>query len=496
MTTRRSLVGSPLVVAVVQRLRVFVRLELAVVTAIIATACSGVAEPPDPMHVTVRMLDNSFDSSVIEVPVGALVTFLGAGRNPHNAVAADGSWSTETEFGSLEQFEGEAASIHFDTPGEFTFFCTFHGTAEGGGMAARLLVGDVNASAAAQGIAESTSPAEWTGATVRVPDDHPTIQEAVNAANPGDLVLIGPGTYNEAIRISKPGLVLRGTDRNAVVIDAGFDSENVIDVYADGVAVENLTVMNGTANGVYWSGIRGFRASYVTAIDNGDYGIYAFDSSDGIFEHSYASGSPDSGFYIGQCDPCQAVIDDVIAEWNGLGYSGTNASGELFIINSVWRYNTAGVVPNTLDSELLPPFHGVTIAGNLIHDNDNQDAPMKDAQWSGLGNGIILAGGNSSVVVHNRVVNHLVNGIAVTPNLDTNFWTSSFNRVEDNIVGGSGRADLALAGPSGPGNCFSANDVTTTLPVGLQAFATCDGLRLPLLYELAGSTEQLGRVME
>jgi plastocyanin len=478
-----------------RRLRAFVRLDL-VVAAIIVTACSGVAEPADPMNVTVRMLDNSFESPVIEVPVGALVTFLGAGRNPHNAVAADGSWSTETEFGSLEQFEGEAASIRFDAPGDYTFFCTFHGTAEGGGMAARLLVGDVNASAAAQGIAESTAPLEWTGATVRVPQDHSTIQEAVNAANPGDLVLVGPGTYNEAIEISKPGLVLRGADRNAVVIDAGFESENVIDVYADGVAVENLTVMNGTANGVYWSGIRGFRASYVTAIDNGDYGIYAFDSSDGIFEHSYASGSPDSGFYIGQCDPCQAVIDDVIAEWNGLGYSGTNASGELFIINSVWRYNTAGVVPNTLDSELLPPFHGVTLAGNLIHDNDNQDAPMKDAQWSGLGNGIILAGGNSSLVVRNRVVNHLVNGIAVTPNLDTNFWTSSFNRVEDNIVQGSGRADLALAGPSGPGNCFSANNVTTTLPVGLQAFATCDGLRLPLLYELAGSTEQLGRVME
>ncbi|HKY49467.1 MAG TPA: right-handed parallel beta-helix repeat-containing protein [Acidimicrobiia bacterium] len=477
------------------RLRAVFRREL-VGVAVIVTACSGVAEPPDPMDVTVLMVDNSYDSPVIEVPVGARVTFLGAGRNPHNAVAADGSWSTETEFGSLEQFKGDAASIRFDAPGEYTFYCTFHGTAGGEGMAARLLVGDVNASPAAQGIGQSASPAEWTGATVRVPEDHLTIQEAVDAANPGDLVLIGPGLYREAIEVFKPGLVLRGSDRNAVVIDAGFESENVIDVYADGVAVENLTVMNGTANGIYWSGIRGYRASYVTAIDNGDYGIYAFDSSDGIFEHSYASGSPDSGFYIGQCDPCQAVIDDVIAEWNGLGYSGTNASGELFIINSVWRYNTAGIVPNTLDSELLPPFRGVTIAGNLVHDNDNRHAPMKDAQWSGLGNGIILAGGNSSLVVRNRVVNHLVNGIAVTPNLDTNFWTSSFNRVEGNVVEGSGRADLALAGPSGPGNCFSDNEVTTSLPVGLQALATCDGLRLPLLYELAGSTEQLGRVME
>ncbi|MGH8928102.1 MAG: right-handed parallel beta-helix repeat-containing protein [Acidimicrobiia bacterium] len=448
------------------------------------------------MTVTVRMFDNSFGPEEIWVPVGAEVTFVGAGRNPHNAVAADGSWSTKEVLGSLEQLEGDEATIRFATPGEYLFFCTFHGTSQGEGMAARLVVGDVNASAAAQGIAESEAPTRWTGVTLRVPEDYPTINDALTAANAGDLVLIGPGTYHEAVDITKPGLVIRGADRNAVVIDAGYAAENVIGTYADGVAIENLTVRNGIANGLYWSGVRGYRASYVSAIDNGDYGIYAFDSSDGLFEHSYASGSPDSGFYIGQCDPCEAVIDHVLAEWNGLGYSGTNASGDMYLINSVWRYNTAGIVPNTLDSELLPPFHNVTIAGNLIHDNDNRDAPMKNAQWSALGNGILLAGGNSSLVLHNRVINHSVSGIAITPNLDRNFWTSSNNRIEGNVVEGSGRADLALAGPSGPGNCFTANLVTTSFPIGLQVFSTCDGLRLPLLYELGGSTEQLGRVLE
>jgi len=442
------------------------------------------------------MLDNAFSLGQVRIPVGGEVTFIGAGRNPHNAVASDGSWSTETIFGSLQQMHGDTATLRFDQPGEYVYFCTLHGNAQGGGMAARLLIGDVNASAAAQGIAESTAPSMWSGTTIRVPDDHPTIQEALDTSGPGDLVLVGPGTYREAVEITQPGVVLRGTDRNAVVIDAQHGSENVVEAYADGVAIENLTVMNGTANGVYWAGVKGFRASYVTAIDNGDYGIYAFDSSDGLFEYSYASGSPDSGFYIGQCDPCEAVIDHVVSEWNGLGYSGTNASGNLFIINSIWRFNTGGIVPNTLDSELLPPFHDVTIAGNLVHDNDNRLAPMKDAQWSGFGNGIILAGGNASLVLRNRVVNHMVNGIAVTPNLDRNFWTSSFNRIEENVIEGSGRADLALAGPAGSGNCFTDNEIRSSLPIGLQAFATCNGLRLPVLYELAGSTEQLGRVME
>ena len=117
------------------------------------------------------------------------------------------------------------------------------------------------------------------------------------------------------------------------------------------------------------------------------YGIYAFDSGDGLIEHSYASGSADAGFYIGQCDPCQAVITDVVAEWNGLGYSGTNSSGGIYLVDSVWRYNVAGIVPNTLDTELLPPFHDVTIAGNLVHDNGNAEAPRSRANGPDSGTG-------------------------------------------------------------------------------------------------------------
>ncbi len=464
----------------------------------LAVAACGGARPDAAGDgtVVVQMFDNRFSPEEISIPVGGSVTFVGAGRNAHNAVAVDGSWSTETAFGSLEQFEGDAVTLTFDRPGRYVFYCTFHGTAGGEGMAGVLVVGDPEASPAAQGVTDSDAPAAWSGVTRRVPADYATIQTAVDAADPGDLVLVEPGVYREKVTVTTPGLVIRGTDRNAVVIDGEFQRENGIEVFADGVAVENLTVRNATLNGVFWSGVRGFRASYVTAVDNGDYGIYAFDSSDGLFEHSYASGSPDSGFYIGQCDPCEVVIANVISEWNGLGYSGTNASGDLYIIESVWRYNVAGIVPNTLDSELLPPFHDVTIVGNLVHDNDNPDAPMFDAEWAAFGNGILLAGGRSSVVERNLVVNHAVSGIAVTPNLDTNFWMSFDNVVVDNVVRGSGRADLALAGPAGTGNCFADNDAATSLPVGLEVFQSCEGLRLPFLFELGGSTEQLGRVME
>ena len=59
-------------------------------------------------------------------------------------------------------------------------------------------------------------------------------------------------------------------------------------IEADGVSVENLTTRHFVLNGVQWSSVFGYRASYVTAYGNGDYGIYAFDSQYGQFDHSYA----------------------------------------------------------------------------------------------------------------------------------------------------------------------------------------------------------------
>jgi plastocyanin len=92
--------------------------------------------------IVVDMYDNRFEYTEIEIPVGGSVTWVGAGRNPHNAVEASEGWSTETVFGSLEQFEGDEAKLTYDQPGTYTFFCTFHGNAKGAGMAGVLIVGE------------------------------------------------------------------------------------------------------------------------------------------------------------------------------------------------------------------------------------------------------------------------------------------------------------------------------------------------------------------
>jgi hypothetical protein len=318
-----------------------------------------------------------------------------------------------------------------------------------------------------------------SGVTIRVPEDQATIQGAVNAAEPGDLVLIGPGVYHEAVRVLTPYLTIRGIDRNRVILDGDLMLPNGIHVIeADGVVVENLTARHYRVNGVYWSGVQGYCGSYLTAYANGDYGIYAFNSTWGRIEHSYASGHPDSGFYIGECFPCHAVITDVLAEGNAIGYSGTNAGGDLLIVNSEWRNNMGGIVPNTLDSERLAPQRGATIAGNWVHDNNNADAPAKRLLWPTLGVGILVGGGRDNEINGNLVEDQASYGIALLPNIDANLWLTSGNRVEDNLVRRSGRADLALGAPGGGQDCFADNHFDTSAPVGIEVQNGC-GTVLP-----------------
>ncbi len=481
---------------------------LAAVAAVLLLAGCSEGEEPDG-RVGIGMQDNFFTRDVTRIEVGDTVRWSLTGDTVHNAVAVDGSWSTGEANGQdflAVQEPGARIDMVFDEPGVYEYYCTLHGTAEGEGMAAVLVVGDVEYSAAGDD-APVEPVTEWTGTTRRVPEDHPTIQNAVDAAEPGDLVLVGPapqddahraadGTYVwfEQVNVSTPYITIRGTDRNDVVIDGQFERPNAINVAgADGVAVENLTVRNATINGVFWTGLRGYRGSHLTAYNNGVYGIYAFDATDGLFEDSYASGSPDAGFYIGQCDPCEAVIRNVEAENNGLGYSGTNASG-VHIYDSWWHDNAAGIVPNSLDSELLPPATDVVVAGNLVEDNSSTTAPALSIQDSARGVGVVLGGVRDAVVVNNRIRDHTLAGVAIVPLPDENIWFSGGNEVRGNVIDGSGVGDVLLTGPGLGGDCFADNDLERTVPAGLELAQACDGdVRLPWGSNTSGLFFLLGR---
>ncbi|MGH3813639.1 MAG: right-handed parallel beta-helix repeat-containing protein [Pseudonocardiaceae bacterium] len=222
-----------------------------------------------------------------------------------------------------------------------------------------LLTGCAGGAARSEG---SIRPPGAGAVTITVPGDAPTISAAVTAAEPGDLVLVGPGTYRETVQITTEGITLRGTDRARVVIDGEVIRPNGVVVRSAGVTVQNLTVRHALLNGVLITGmpgdggssgytrpdparfppLRGFHIDHVTSYNNGLYGIYAFHAQDGLIEHSYTSGMADSGIYVGQCKPCGIVVRANVAERNAVGYEGTNASGNMFVVGNRFAGNRVG----------------------------------------------------------------------------------------------------------------------------------------------------------
>jgi hypothetical protein len=286
-----------------------------------------------------------------------------------------------------------------------------------------------------------------------------SVQAAVDAARPGDWILIGPGTYHETgapgdgVRITTPGIHLRGMDRNRVVIDGtkagsptcdaaaasqGAAGRNGIQVVAvDGVSIENLTACNflggsdGTGNQIWWNGGDGsgvigmgsFHGAYLTASTtyyaegiSAAYGIFVSNSrGPGVIERAYASNMSDSGFYVGACPDCNTTLREVRAQNNPQGYSGTNSGGHLVLELSEWDHNRVGIASTTLANDDRPspqdgacpddPGRSCTlIRFNHVHDNDNPNTPGEGiAATVPVGTGIIISGGRHDTIEHNLI---------------------------------------------------------------------------------------------
>ena len=301
------------------------------------------------------------------------------------------------------------------------------------------------------------------------PGGFSSIQAAVDAALPGDWILIGPGHYREqgapnaGVLITTSGVHLRGMDRNDVVIDgtkagsrrcsgdpaaqdygSAAGGRNGIEILkVDGVSVENLTVCNflsdalgHNGNQVWWNGgdgsgeigIGSYAGAYLTAsstfsqlgiANTAQYGIFASNASGpGLITHSYASNMGDAAFYVGACPDCNAVLRFVHAQNSAQGFSGTNAGGRLVLEYSEWDHNRAGIVSSTLSNDDPPsPQDGAcpdspgksctSIEFNYVHDNNNPNTPgLGLAASVPIGTGINLSGGRSDTVRHNLVIDN------------------------------------------------------------------------------------------
>src|SRR6202171_6526063 len=250
------------------------------------------------------------------------------------------------------------------------------------------------------------------------PGGYASIQEAVDAAKPGDWILIGPGDYKQAssraptgakgddvaganVLMTTPSIHDRGMNRNTVMIDgtkAGspecssaeadqtfgpaegsrYQGNNGVVVYkASGVHLQNFSTCNflGSNHGgdsIWFDGggasgkqaIASWFGSYLSSTStywgghekpSDEYGIYASNTTGpGSFIQTYANNMSDSGYYLGACPDCNATIDQGHAENNDLGYSGSNSGGHLVIKNSEFNTNQEGIATQSQNNDDAP----------------------------------------------------------------------------------------------------------------------------------------------
>ena len=288
-----------------------------------------------------------------------------------------------------------------------------------------------------------------------IPGEFADVQAAVNAAAPNDWILIAPGDYHEAktlkptgaagddragggVLITKPGLWLRGMDRNGVWIDgtkAGSSrcsasesaqdygpkngagnqgGRNGILIYkTTGVIVENLSICNflhgdsGGGNQIWWDGgaSTGTQSSlgvwwgnYLTATSSfykdtnspsAGYGIYSSNTKApgyGLFAHDYASNMNDSAYYIGACPDCQVTLNDVHGENAPQGYSGTNSGGHVVVENSEFDNNETGFATGDLNNDDAPGPQDGTCPGNALNPQAPKGIQRTHVCWELINN--------------------------------------------------------------------------------------------------------------
>ena len=79
--------------------------------------------------------------------------------------------------------------------------------------------------------------------TIVVPEEYPTISEAVTHASAGDTVFVQSGIYHENVLIDKSLLILGEDSENTVVIgEGGVNSGNVFTLAADSITVSGFTI--------------------------------------------------------------------------------------------------------------------------------------------------------------------------------------------------------------------------------------------------------------
>jgi hypothetical protein len=230
-------------------------------------------------------------------------------------------------------------------------------------------------------------------ATINVPADQPTIQQAISAASNGDTVLVAPGTYHENINFLGKAITVASTGGPSVTTIDGGGTESVV-TFGSGEAnnsvLEGFTITNGNASvyNLYTGG-----------------GVAIFYASPTIKNNVITNNAACSGGGIGLYVSPNAVIKGNLVTQNTWTCGGATGGGIYIegggvaqIIGNTISKNNGGSSGGGmfLDDAGAPTIRDNVITGNTLSENSNSQ-----------GGGIATVNQTQGAIVQNLIISNV-----------------------------------------------------------------------------------------
>jgi hypothetical protein len=263
--------------------------------------------------------------------------------------------------------------------------------------------------------------------TIQVPQQQPTIQDGINAASNGDVVLVSPGVYTENINFSGKAItVVSAAGPKTTAIDGGH--LNTVVTFDTGETINSV--------------LRGFTIQDGGSMEGDGGGVMIFEASptieENVIEYNASCGSGGGGG-INVYFLSSAVIKKNIIRDNSQtsGCSGGSGGGiDLIGVTAVQ------VIENTIEENTWETSSGGGIALNGAGASIVMNNLILENYANGQGGGIYVVNSNNELIIQNLIVgNSADQGAGIYLSIpDGNVGALLVNNTVANNIGGDGSA--------------------------------------------------------
>ncbi|KAF5427619.1 CASH domain-dontaining protein, partial [Candidatus Methanophagaceae archaeon] len=280
---------------------------------------------------------------------------------------------------------------------------------------------------------------------------HPTIQSKIDAASPGDTIIIKGGSYQENVRVDKrltirsdgdpANCIIHAASPKGYVFEITSDYVNIIGFKIDGASdscgiyicnANNCNISNniisGNYQGIYLSNSWRNTISRNNVFSNKNYGIILTDGCchNQIINNKVSSNLNYCGIYLRESN--NNDVHNNSANYNHYQGIELRTSNENMITNNMVKNNGDNGI-------LLNASGGNRLMGNDVSNNSYSGILLNSSNNNDIGNsianynyyeGIELWRSNENIITNNTVKNNGDNGIYLEESND--------NKITDNIV--------------------------------------------------------------